>query len=384
MKIAIVHDSLSGVGGQRVLRAMVGAFPDAAVHAAPAALRGRTHDGMPQDPPGAHHLALPLLAPAFSAMHVDADIILVSSNGWAHGVRTSGRSVVYCHSPARWNAQEARHLAGHRRWKRMALRAGARQGGWDQADARMADRYLVASRAGRQQVGRVFGIDAEVLHPPVDADGDGARVALPWIAPGYVLCVEPLRSHRNVEAIIEAMRWLPDARLVIAGTGPLQSQLEVAAGANVTLVGDVDPWHLRWLYANAAVAVGASSDDVATGPVMAAAHGVPFVAPCRGGYLDTVRHGTTGLFFDAVDGPSVAAALITALRCQWDAGVITAHAGRFGEQRFVSALREVVDEEWDTVRRMRAAGREADRRRAAAGRAAGARPFDQRIPADAA
>src|SRR5581483_232758 len=49
-----------------------------------------------------HRLALPLLAPAFSQLRVEADVTVCSSSGWAHGARTSGRKVVYCHTPARW------------------------------------------------------------------------------------------------------------------------------------------------------------------------------------------------------------------------------------------------------------------------------------------
>ena len=41
-----------------------------------------------------HRLVLPLLAAFFSSTHVEADVVLCSSSGWAHGVRTDGRKVV--------------------------------------------------------------------------------------------------------------------------------------------------------------------------------------------------------------------------------------------------------------------------------------------------
>ena len=59
-----------------------------------------------------HRLALPFLAPSFSRLHVDADVTICSSSGWAHGARTSGRKIVYCHTPARWLYQPERYLAG--------------------------------------------------------------------------------------------------------------------------------------------------------------------------------------------------------------------------------------------------------------------------------
>ncbi len=59
-----------------------------------------------------HRLALPFLAPAVSAQRVEADVLLASSTGWAHGYRGAGRTVVYCHAPARWLYQRDRYLGG--------------------------------------------------------------------------------------------------------------------------------------------------------------------------------------------------------------------------------------------------------------------------------
>jgi hypothetical protein len=38
----------------------------------------------------------PLLAPAVSRIRVDAEVLLVSSSGWAHGMSCSGCKVIYC------------------------------------------------------------------------------------------------------------------------------------------------------------------------------------------------------------------------------------------------------------------------------------------------
>ena len=120
--MAVVHDYVTQRGGaERVVLAMLEAFPsaplytslydpertfpgfrDADVRALPmnklALLRRR------------HRLAFPLLARAFSGLEVQADVVFCSSSGWAHGVRTRGRKVVYCHAPARWLYQSDRYL----------------------------------------------------------------------------------------------------------------------------------------------------------------------------------------------------------------------------------------------------------------------------------
>ena len=342
MKIAIVHDSLADGDPLRVVRAMIGAYPDAMVHTV---LGGRIASRSPLSAAGpptvTDHLPLPLLAPAVSTLHVEADLTLVSSTGWAHGVRTSGRKIVYCHAPSRWTSDNVADGAG--RWARLANRARtSRMATWDRAVAQTAERYLVKSAAMRTEVERAYGIEAQILPPPAGVDADGPRVPMPGIKPGYLLCVEPLQSHRNLDAVIDAMRMLPDAALVVAGDGPLRRHLDDVAGSNVVFVGDVPDWSLRWLYANAAVVVGASVDDFNAGPVEAAAHGVPFVGPRRGTYLDTVRHGVTGLLFDLIDDRSIAGALMAAQRCSWDADALRRHADRFGERQFITSLRAVV------------------------------------------
>ena len=52
------------------------------------------------------------LARAASTFRVDADVVLVSSSGWAHGFRHTGRTLVYCYSPARWLYQTDEYLGG--------------------------------------------------------------------------------------------------------------------------------------------------------------------------------------------------------------------------------------------------------------------------------
>jgi glycosyltransferase involved in cell wall biosynthesis len=355
MKVAIAHDYLTQRGGaERVVLSMLRAFPTAAVHTSlydPGSCFPEYKTARVQPSPlnvarplrMRHRLAFPLLAPAFSAMHIDADVTLVSSSGWAHGVRTSGTKIVYCHAPARWLYQRNRYLDGRGPLARMTLRAGeTRLRAWDRAAARTADHYLVNSLAIRDQVQRVYGIDADVLHPPVTIDVDGPHRPVPGLEPGYAMCVSRLQSYKNVDVIIDAMRHLPDARLVVVGIGPLQAQLRARAGHNVTFVGQVADDRLRWLYANAGVLVGASFEDFGLTPIEAAAFGVPTVALRFGGYLDTVRHDTTGLLFEALDDSLLARSLADALTRQWDRQTIREHAGRFSEPRFIDALRAIV------------------------------------------
>lgn len=355
MKIAIAHDYLTQRGGaERVVLSMLRAFPGAPVHTSLydaarcfseyRSVRVHSSSLNLARPLREHHrLAFPLLGPTFSAMRIEADATLISSSGWAHGVQTSGRKIVYCHAPARWLYQPTRYIAGHGWLARAALRAGTPPlRAWDRRAALSADRYLVNSTAIRDQVKLVYGIDADVVHPPVTVDVNGPQRRLPFVPSEYVLCVARLQSYKNVDVLIDAMRRLPDAHLVVVGSGPHASLLEAAAGPNVTFVGEVSERVLRSLYANASALVGASYEDFGLTPIEAAAFGVPTVALRFGGYLDTVRHRITGLLFDDLTATSLAASLSTVLSHGWDRAPITAHANQFSEERFIQQLHAAV------------------------------------------
>src|SRR5439155_851589 len=65
---------------------------------------------------------LPLLAGAFSSLEItDADVVVCSSSGWAHGVRTDAPKIVYCHNPPRWLHQTEDYVADRSLPARLAL-----------------------------------------------------------------------------------------------------------------------------------------------------------------------------------------------------------------------------------------------------------------------
>jgi hypothetical protein len=61
-----------------------------------------------------------------------------------------------------------------------------------------------------------------------------------------------------------------------------------------------------------------------------------------GGALESVIHGTTGLHFDPHDRASLIDALLEAQRIAWSTETIQCHAARFGTERFVLQMDEVI------------------------------------------
>jgi glycosyltransferase involved in cell wall biosynthesis len=356
--VALVHDYLTQRGGaERVVLSLVECFPDAPLHTSfydpggtfPEFGRVDVHT-LPIDRIGPlrtrHRLALPVLAPAFARLTVDAEVVVCSSSGWAHGARVTGRKVVYCHTPARWLYQTGRYLEGSSGASKTVvamLAPGLRR--WDRRAAATAHRYLVNSTAVRQRVGDLYGIEAEVVPPPVEVDPDGPSTEVVDVEPGFFLCVSRLLPYKNVAAVAQAFASLPDQRLVVVGTGPLADSIRATAPPNVTLLGTVDDASLRWLYRACAGLVTASHEDFGLTPVEAAAFGKPTAALRWGGFLDTMVEGTTGVFIDRAEPRLIAGAVDRLVGGRWDEQVLRSHAGRYSFRRFADRMAAVVAEE---------------------------------------
>ena len=355
--VALVHDYLTQQGGaERVVLTLADAYPGSAIHTSLYDPAGTfpgfaAHDVQPlpldrirllRDH---HRLALPLLAPAFSRLHVDADVTICSSSGWAHGAHVSGAKIVYCHNPARWLYQADRYLAGSSKVAGVGLALlSPPLRRWDRRAAGTADRYLVNSRAVRARVADVYGIDADVVPPPVDIDVAGPRRAPDGIEPGFLLCVSRLLAYKNVGAVVEAFARRPGQRLVVVGSGPLADELVALAPANVSVLGRVADDELRWLYGACLGLVAASYEDFGLTPIEAAAFGRPTAALRWGGFLDTIVEGTTGVLFDEPTPDAIAVAVDELAGTAWSAEHLTSHARQFSPERFLGSVAAVVGE----------------------------------------
>ena len=363
--VALVHDYLTQRGGaERTVLAMTRAFPCAPLytslyHPAGTFPEFASVDVRPSSldhVPGLrryHRAALPLFARTFSTITVDADVSLCSSSGWAHGVVTTGRKVVYCHTPARWLYQTDRYVGNHtsafgfRRALKQAALGTFRKSleSWDRTAAASADRYLVNSTASAEAVRDVYGIEAEVLAPPPAIDAAGPLRPVSGLDPGYWLCVSRLLPYKNLDLVIEAVRATKGARLVIVGDGPERARLELLAGPEITILRGLGDDQLRWCYANCRALLTASYEDFGLTPLEVAAFGKPTAAPHLGGFLDTIVQGLTGVFFERPEPGLIAEAMTRVGEIAWDAKVIVEHAAGFNEARFATRLREVVAEE---------------------------------------
>jgi len=113
-RVAFTHDHLVTRGGaDRVLVAMLQAVPEAQVVTSFYEPEGNFRELADADIRTSplnrsrflrshHRASLPAMPLIMSSLKVDADVVVSGTSGWAQGIRTSGRKVVYFHAPARW------------------------------------------------------------------------------------------------------------------------------------------------------------------------------------------------------------------------------------------------------------------------------------------
>ncbi|MFX0537499.1 glycosyltransferase [Ornithinimicrobium sp. Y1847] len=363
-RVAIAHDYLTQRGGaERVVLSLARAFPDAPIYTT-------FYDPDATYPEFADHTiitsplnkiaffkrdprrALAVLAQASSALRVDADVVIASSSGWAHGFGGDGRRLIYCHAPARWLYQTDAYLGEAGRWSAKRLAIGALRSRliqWDQRAASLADRYLANSRVVSSRIEEAYGIHADVLPPPFGVSDVGARQAVPdladWAETGFLLVVSRLLPYKNVDAVVQAVEGTVH-NLVVVGAGPERERLGQLASGNVRFVSGLTDAEIRWTYAHARLLIGPSYEDFGLTPLEANSFGVPVVALRAGGYLDTVVEGVTGSHFDLPEVGAIRNAVDAALGHPWDSGTLREHAQSFGDDRFADRIQREVEALW--------------------------------------
>jgi glycosyltransferase involved in cell wall biosynthesis len=292
---------------------------------------------------------LPLLPGAFARLDLRGfDVVVTSHHAFANRVRPpAGVPVVsYTLTPARWIwKREMRTVEMGGTAGRAALAVfAATQRRPDAAAARRTRAIATISHSVRDRVRDWWGLDAEVIPPPVDIDRFTRDTAVP--REDFFLLAGRLVPYKRPEVAVTAAQRA-GARLVVVGDGRSRGAVEDAAGPGVTVLGRVGDDQLRDLYRRCRALVFPGEEDFGIVPVEAQACGAPVVARDVGGVLDSVVDGVTGTLYHVTAPASEVDDLATALRSfdgsAFDGAAIRAHAERFSPARFRDAMATVVE-----------------------------------------
>ena len=365
MKTALLHYWLTNVrGGEKVLAALAEMFPDADIftHAyredrMDGLFAGRkvTESFIARLPLGRQHpqAYLPLLPMAARSLDLDGyDLVFSSESGPIKGIRKPAgtKHICYCHTPMRylWDMHgEYYRTAGLCGKIAMKLFTGYLRKE-DLKSAASIDAFVANSAFVAERIRRIYGRDSVVVHPPVDvgffvAPAENTPSAPELLEEPYYLYAGELRDYKRPDLAVKACMRM-NRRLVVIGNGSLGGELKRASGnsSGIVFLGRVSDEDLRFAFAHAKALIFPGMEDFGMIPVEAQAAGTPVIAFGRGGALETVVNGETGLLFEEQSAESLCKAIEGFEGRTWNRQACREQAGRFDVERFRSGIRSVV------------------------------------------
>jgi glycosyltransferase involved in cell wall biosynthesis len=360
MRVALVHDWLTGMrGGEKVLEGLCERFPDADIltlfhhrgSVSPTIERHRVRTSFLQYFPFSrtHYRAyLPLYPLAIEHFDLDAyDVVISSSHCAAKAVVPAGRArhLCYCHSPMRYGWDQFDTYFGPARVGPMASRWFYRPllawlARWDAATAARVHRFVANSRYVAARIRRYYNREATIVYPPVDTVFYHTS---PIPRARHFLIVSAFVPYKRLDVAIDACLRI-GAPLRIVGDGPDRARLERAAGPDVEFLGRLSDEQVRDEYRRASAVILPGEEDFGIVPVEAQACGCPVVALGRGGALETVIDGETGILFAEPTADSLGDALERAAATRFDTDRLREHAERFSVHRHVREMTTAIDE----------------------------------------
>jgi glycosyltransferase involved in cell wall biosynthesis len=359
-RVALVHDWLTGMrGGERVLEAMCEMYPRADIFTlvhrkgsvSPTIERHRIRTSVVQYLPKAttrYANYLPLFPFAIEQLSLDGyDLVLSSSHCAAKSVVVPGRAVhvCYCHSPMRYAWDQFDAYFGPARVGRVKSRwlyrpVLSRLARWDASTAGRVNRFLANSAHIAGRIRRYYNRESTIVYPPVDTVFFHPADVAPE---SHFLIVSALVPYKRIDLAIDACGKI-GAPLRIIGDGPERKRLEQQAGSRVTFLGWMSADEIRNEYRRAAAVIMPGEEDFGLVPVEAQACGCPTIALARGGALETVKDGETGVLFAEASVPSLTAALEHARTISFNRSTLRAHAEQFARERYDQQLRTVIED----------------------------------------
>jgi glycosyltransferase involved in cell wall biosynthesis len=287
---------------------------------------------------------LPLMPMAFEEFDLSAfDVVISASSACAKGVvtRPGTLHVCYSHTPCRyiWDLYPEYtrgkllrpFFAPIAHWLRI----------WDRVSSDRVDHFIANSREVAGRIRRHYRRESEVIYPPVDTE---AIRPSGKAAEDFYLVVSRLVGYKRVDLAVEAATRL-GRRLVVVGRGPEMKRLRALAGPTVELRGWVDDAEVASLYARCRGFLFPGLEDFGIAPVEVQAAGRPVVAYARGGALETVVDGVTGVLFEEQTVDSLADAILRLEALEIDPAHCRRNAERFDAQEFRRRVRAAIERE---------------------------------------
>ncbi len=307
-KVAIVYDRVNKWGGaERVLLALHEIFPDAPLYtsvydeknASWAKVFPKVITSFLQKFPFAksnHEFLAPLMPWVFESFDFSHfDLVISVTSEAAKGIRTKPGTyhICYCLTPTRYLWSHYDQYFKGTTFKGVVGPIVSYLRKWDKKAAKRPDKIIAISSEVQKRIKKYYKRDSVVIFPPVNTTLIRINVVKPR---KYYLIVSRLVKYKKVDLAIEAFNKLGTS-LVIVGTGREEKRLKRIAKKNIKFTGKITEKELAKYYLGARALVMPQEEDFGIVAVEAQSMGIPVIAYKKGGAIDTVISGKTGIFF---------------------------------------------------------------------------------------
>ncbi len=367
MKVALIHDHLAQDGGaEKVLEVFCQMFPKAPIYTLLYDKKKVAHrypdrridTSIIQKMPGGvrfYQWYLPFMPMAVEFFDLrEYNLVISDTSSFAKGVITQPSTVhvCYCHTPTRYlwsdTHQYINELKYNKFLKKIASLILSRIRSWDRLAADRVDHFIANSKAVQERITKYYKRDSVVIYPPVEVD----KFFIARELEDFFLIGCRLAPYKRVDLVVEVFKKLGlNYKLKVFGDGVDLKRLKKIAKncPNIEFLGRISDKEKARLMSKCLAFLNPQEEDFGISKVEAMASGRPVIAYKKGGALETIIEGKTGVFFaeQTVDSLStVVQKFYTDIKegqKKWDSQEIREHAKKFSRDNFEENIKNFID-----------------------------------------
>lgn len=372
-KIAIVADWLTNMGGaEEVVLALHEAFPEAPIYTSTYTpetmprfnnldVRTTKLQNLPRALRKLHKFFPMLRVRAFQELDLsEFDIIISSASAEAKQVRKSRPDQVhicYCHTPIRYYWSHYKEYKKDPGFGKLNLLVRSTMPFLvpplkkaDYTAAQNVDVFIANSAEVQKRIKTYYDKPSTIIHPPADVN----RFTPSRTRGDYYVALGRQVPYKRIDLAVAAATKL-GVKLKVFGNGSAHNDLASIAGPTVEFhtdrFGDASDDAVTEALNSAKGFIFPTEEDFGIVQVEALAAGAPVIAYGKGGTLDIVQDGESGVLFQEQAVDAVAAAIEKAEALTFMPATLQRKAKRFDKSLFISKMRKVVSDEYSKKRR---------------------------------
>lgn len=356
MRVAIVHDDLVQWGGaERVLQGICEVYPDAPIYTS---VFDRNNQELVkkfgsrkiitsfmQKIPGwksLYKILLPFYPIAFEQFNFDNfDLVISHTTRFAKSIITKPETkhVCFCHTPPRFLYHFS--TAGNFGLGEI-LMTNLRI--IDRVSSNRVDYFFAGSKNAQKRIKKIYKRESSLLYPFIDLD---RFKNIQSFDGGYFIVISRLNKYKRVDIAIKACREL-NIPLKIVGVGPEMNYLKILGQTNedekgrIEFLGNINDEMMKLVLSGAKALIVPGIEDFGLVALEAQALGKPVIAYNKGGSLETVIDGKTGVLFESQSDEALIAAIKKLEDMNVDPLTCKAIAAKFNKDIFTKRLKELI------------------------------------------